>query len=549
MSDHDQFDGFEEQLHDMLQERGSQPVATPHAPPDVLRRTRRRQVSTALVSGITAVAVIGGAILGVQAVGRGGSQRPVAGDTGSSGSTRTVTLDGYTITYPYDWALQRAMGGWTAYVNPGGPMIPGPTPTSGIEQPDSTTGVAVSGPTGVSGPSSVSGAGGVSGPSTVTGTSGVTSLTGPPTPTGPTGQGGVAGGDTAIRGKGILAAVGGPYLQLSNLYPDHVLDLTCDGTDFPSSEVALQVTVQRIEDGSGDSSSGQGTSCPDGSTVSTASHEANGGGQLAFVMYARVGSGVSDTDRQALFAAYDSIDYPIVPQGLPMGGGAVGSTGSGGAAEGDGSNTVTPPHAVDSVSTVVAGGTTPSGSSWVMLTDPSGTSMQVEVGNMGFGWASASAPGQEPSEPDLDASVQTAAANSPPIVVGSVVGSAARVEVRPDGGDPIDVPLLAAPAVTGIERSYFLTELPDLGSSSKGTLVALDPDGNVIARQDFDSSGGSIEPACPMTQGGANDDPADCPPMPACPSTAPGDKGSVKECIVCREVLAEIGRASCRERV
>ena len=41
---------FEERLHDMLQERGSQPVATPQAPSKVLRKTRRRQMSTALTA-------------------------------------------------------------------------------------------------------------------------------------------------------------------------------------------------------------------------------------------------------------------------------------------------------------------------------------------------------------------------------------------------------------------------------------------------------------------------------------------------------------------
>jgi hypothetical protein len=77
----DEFDEFEDRLHDMLQERGSQPVATPQAPPSVLKRTRRRQVSTALVSGVTALAVIGGAVLGVQALGRG-TQRPGVGASG-----------------------------------------------------------------------------------------------------------------------------------------------------------------------------------------------------------------------------------------------------------------------------------------------------------------------------------------------------------------------------------------------------------------------------------------------------------------------------------
>ncbi|HXJ62908.1 MAG TPA: hypothetical protein VNN79_04060 [Actinomycetota bacterium] len=518
----DEFDPFEERLHDMLQERGSQPVATPQAPQDVLRRTRRRQVSTALVSGVTAVAVIGGAILGVQAFGRG-SEQPRVGATGTSDSTRTVTLDGYTITYPYDWALQRATSG-VVYVNPGGPMIPAIDPTdgvTGVSGPSGTTaGVAITEPA-------------VSGPSSVTGTSGVTGPTGPSTPTAPTGPTGPGGGWAAYGGPG------GQYLQLSNQYPDHVLDLTCDGADFPSNGVALQVSYRQTSDPSSDQAFGDGTACPDGSTVYSASHAGQDGGRAAFVAAARVGLAATDADRQALFAAYDSIDFPQAPAGVYMGGGVTGSTGSAGAAEG-GVPKALPPHAVDSVSTVVAGGTTPSGASWVMLTDRPGSSTKVEVGNMGFGWAAASAPGQEPSEPDLDASVQGFAAGTPPIVLGSVVGAAAHVEVRPAGGDAVNIPLLAAPAVTGIDRSYFLTELPDL-ASPKGTVVALDVDGNVIATVDYGLAGGGgiepVPPACPTPQGGANDDPT-CVPVPGCPSLAPGDKGAIKECIVCREVVA-----------
>src|SRR3954454_23327062 len=95
---------FEHRLHDMLQERGSRPIGAPHAPPKVLRRARRRQLSTALVSGATAVAVIGGAVLGAHALVGNGSRLDPAAE--GHGSTRTVHLRAYGITYPYDWALQ-----------------------------------------------------------------------------------------------------------------------------------------------------------------------------------------------------------------------------------------------------------------------------------------------------------------------------------------------------------------------------------------------------------------------------------------------------------
>ncbi len=503
-----EFDEFEERLHETLQDHGAQPLASPQAPDRVLRRTRRRQVSTALVSGVTAIAVIGGAILGVQAIGRGRGQQ--VSSLGGPGSTRTVTLDGYTVTYPYDWALQRATVAIPPVVGPGGPVVPAPPP--------SETPVGTSGPTGVSGPSGASGVSGTSGVSGASGASGTTGSSGD----GKDPSGGTAGGDTAVRGKAILAFAGS-YLQLANIDPDHLMDLTCDGTDVGASDAAMQV---RPDPAASDATQGlepAGT-CSDGSTTYEGAVVQ---GPMTFHAVARMGAGVSDADRRAMLDAYDSITYPEAGRGVFMGG----TVSSGPLVPG------TQADARTTVSTVVAGGTTDSGADWVILVDGENSGMEVEMANAGFGWASASASGQQPSQPDLDATVTTVAGESPPVVVGSVVATAARVEVRPDGGDAVDVPLLPAPAATGIDRSYFLTELPN-PSSKQGEVVALDADGAVVAHQDYDLNGNVVEPgppiACPGAVGGANPD-VTCPPIPtACPTIpAGGANGAAKDCLNC----------------
>jgi hypothetical protein len=226
--------------------------------------------------------------------------------------------------------------------------------------------------------------------------------------------------------------------------------------------------------------------------------------------------------------AYGSITYPEIGHGVFMGG----TVSSGPLQPG------TEPSPVASVSTVVAGGTTDSGAHWVMLVDGNGSGMEVEMGNSGFGWASASSSDGQTAQPDLDADVTTVASGSPPVVVGSVVATAAKVEVRPGGGAAIDVALLPAPASTGIDRSYFLTELPDL-ASDKGEVVALDADGAVMAHQDYDLSGTVIEPTPPLpcrsAGGGANVEPADCPPLPTvCPMIpAGGANNAAEDCINC----------------
>src|SRR5436190_17604036 len=89
----------------MLQDRAASQRPSPQAPPPVLRRARRRQASTVLVSAVTALAVIGGTVLGLQALGKG-KPPPDQPAAVSSGDTRSVTVSGYAVTYPADWALQ-----------------------------------------------------------------------------------------------------------------------------------------------------------------------------------------------------------------------------------------------------------------------------------------------------------------------------------------------------------------------------------------------------------------------------------------------------------
>ncbi|MFL5798074.1 MAG: hypothetical protein ACJ77A_09090 [Actinomycetota bacterium] len=449
---------LETKLHDLLQERASRPRPEPQAPPGVVRRARRRQVGTALVSAGTAAAVIGGMVLGVQAFGNGTTKPPQnSAAEADQRATRTVSVDAYGITYPADWALQ------TVNVAPAG--------------------------------------------------------LGPGLPDQPASSDGTAGGDTATGAK-IGLAESGPalWIQLSNLYPDHLLDLdmSCNRSDFPATAVVLQLhPVGHALDVPGED--GRLTpappfSCADGSRLYRASNRS----PYRVNASARVGPDASESDVQALFAAYDSIKFPSGDKGVIGGGGSSSSGGSASSSGTPGGAETAPPDGGDtqSVMTVVAGGTTASGKPWVVLVDASLTSTQIEVGSGGVGYASASASGEKPTPPELDASVGQFPGDDAPVVFGSVVARAARVEVRPQSGDPVDLPLSPAPAVTGIERSYFLAEVPEMSSMS-GTVVALDAGGNVVARQEIPPppSTTTVPPGpatCVKPQVGS-DGPAACP--------------------------------------
>jgi len=243
------------------------------------------------------------------------------------------------------------------------------------------------------------------------------------------------------------------------------------------------------------------TQCPGGARTYSAAQQS---GNLDFEAEAMIGPDAPESDVQALFAAYDSIQYPSGDTGVISGGGSSSSSGSVAPDDNQGGAKTAPPDgdgSSQSVMTVVAGGTTASGKPWIVLVDPSLTSTQVEVDGLGAGFASAaSASGEQPAVPDFVASVMGFSGDDAPVVVGSVVARAARVEVRPDGGAPVELPLSPAPAVTGIDRSYFLSEVPELASKS-GTVVALDAEGNVVGRQEVLPPPPNVEPSMPPGPG------------------------------------------------
>jgi hypothetical protein len=474
---------LESKLHDLLQDRASRQRTAPQAPPEVLRRVRRRQVGTALVSGVTAIAVIGGTVLGLQAFGKGKPSPNPAAESGV-GDTRTVNVHGFGLTYPRDWALQTVSVG-IAGVEPGAP-----------EQP-------------------------------------------------------VQSGNTA-DGTGserkVALVLSGEWLQLSNLYPDHLLDATCDGSDLPPDGVVFLVHAVAVEPGSVEGPGGlqPDRECPDGATTYTATVAS---GAFAYRTEAKFGPESGESDRQALLAAYDSISFPSGDTGVIGGvppivseesssasgqetagsGTAAGGSGSDGSNDSNGSIASEVPQ---SILTVVAGGTTDTGTHWVILTDRTLSQLEVEAGDIGWGVAQASAGtagGEPPSPPVPNFQASVSGLKVPGLdglrlfVSGSAVSRAVRVEVRPDGQDPIDVPLEPAPAVTGIDRSYFLMDLPE-STSSTGTVVALDTGGAVIGSQDY-AAESTLPPTCPTpvegSDGSATKDPCTAVTLPA-----PADSGS-----------------------
>src|SRR5206468_311069 len=90
-----------------------------------------------------------------------------------------------------------------------------------------------------------------------------------------------------------------------------------------------------------------------------------------------IGPDASGADREALLAAYASMEFPSAANGVVGGAGTVSSDGS------------------ESVSTVVAGGSADSGDEWVLEADGAG-GLFLQTGNMaaGFGVASASGDGE-----------------------------------------------------------------------------------------------------------------------------------------------------------
>jgi hypothetical protein len=420
---------FESRLRDLMHERGDNARTSPNAPPGVLRRVRRRQAGTVLVSAVTAAVVVAGAVAGAAVFGKSHRNGHPAS---FSEPTRTVTLDGVRMTYPYDWALQQVTRG---AATPSGSPLP---PVKAQESSSNAAGVAdQSPPPGVTGPTG-------------------------PTTTGPT--------TTGPAPTGFSSNPLGPttWLQLANYLPDDLAQVGCPDGCAPTTAVILQLEPR---------SGGGGVSWPASLPTMTSPGTGWQSAETEFTVHdityhATVffGPEASQADRDALVASYDSLGFPSSEHGVVGGAGIAGSNGS------------------QQVSTVVAGGTTDSGDDWVMQTDANG-SLMLQVGNAsaGFGVASAwDSQGPAPTPKLLE--LVTTVGDDTVAVFGSVTSDAARIEIRPDSRSPIDVPVLAEPGVLGSDRAYFFTEAARL---EKGSIVALAPDGSVIASHAFDTGPGS----------------------------------------------------------
>jgi len=92
----------ERELKELLERKAREAQASPLAPPGVLKRSRRRQLATAIVGGGTTIAFVLAAILGAQGLLRGGTTSQPASE---SARQRTVVVAGLTVTSPSDWTL------------------------------------------------------------------------------------------------------------------------------------------------------------------------------------------------------------------------------------------------------------------------------------------------------------------------------------------------------------------------------------------------------------------------------------------------------------
>lgn len=87
-----------------------------------------------------------------------------------------------------------------------------------------------------------------------------------------------------------------------------------------------------------------------------------------------------------------------------------------------------------------------------------------------------------PNEIPVDATVSSG--NT--FLHGAVSVLAARVEVRPEGRKPFDAQIVDLPASMGASFRAFMAPMPGV---PRGTIVAYDADGNVLAQRSFDPGG------------------------------------------------------------
>ena len=87
---------LERDLQEMLQRKFGEARVPPAAPPDLIRRTRRRQARTVAMAALVAVALVAGSVGTVLALTHQGGTLP-------AGNTTTTTINGISIEYPIGW--------------------------------------------------------------------------------------------------------------------------------------------------------------------------------------------------------------------------------------------------------------------------------------------------------------------------------------------------------------------------------------------------------------------------------------------------------------
>ncbi|MGZ4151394.1 MAG: hypothetical protein ACXVP3_03010, partial [Actinomycetota bacterium] len=93
---------IEHELRELLQERSGEASTTPLAPPEVLKRGRRRQVGTVAIGGATAILLIVASVAGFRIA---LPRHPVVAAAQNDLPERTATIQNVTVTAPAGWTL------------------------------------------------------------------------------------------------------------------------------------------------------------------------------------------------------------------------------------------------------------------------------------------------------------------------------------------------------------------------------------------------------------------------------------------------------------
>ena len=92
----------ERRIQRVLDEDAREAPRVAHAPADLRRRVRRRQSGTAILSGLTVVALLIVSVSGIGLLARSLTKSEPGGMTPPD---RSTTIEGVTITYPGNWYL------------------------------------------------------------------------------------------------------------------------------------------------------------------------------------------------------------------------------------------------------------------------------------------------------------------------------------------------------------------------------------------------------------------------------------------------------------